>query len=79
MTLKHFDGIKMKELWLLLCRGAIKNMKKKHNFESLHVFDEGEFRCSGAAVCKITACHRTFSGEKHYVSVHVYICTELKL
>ena len=28
-------------------------------------------------VCEITACHRTFSGEKHYLSVHVYICTEI--
>ena len=29
------------------------------------------------SVCEITACHRTFSGEKHYLSVHVYICTEI--
>ena len=30
-----------------------------------------------SAVCKITACHRTFSGEKRYLSVHVYICMEI--
>ena len=37
----------MKELWLFLCRGAVKNLEKKENeadFESLDAFEEGEFR-----------------------------------
>ena len=36
----------MKELWLFLCRGAVKNLKKKGNeddFEFMDAFDKGEF------------------------------------
>ena len=29
------------------------------------------------SVCKITTWYRTFSGEKHYVSVHFYMCMEV--
>ena len=33
----------MKQLWLFLCGGAVKNLEKKEN-EALDAFEEGEFR-----------------------------------
>ena len=56
----------------IFCLYILSDQKQKCSDK--HQFWSENVQCP---VCKITACHRTFSRQKHYLSVHVYICMEI--